>query len=35
MLPDLARNAVHDACIYTNPRRVNVADIEALYAEAL
>ncbi|MGE5546853.1 MAG: alcohol dehydrogenase-like regulatory protein ErcA [Solirubrobacterales bacterium] len=34
-LRDLAHNAVRDACIYTNPRRANAADVEAIYSEAL
>ncbi len=34
-LPDLAENALADACIVTNPRRPIRADIETIYAEAL
>jgi alcohol dehydrogenase class IV len=34
-LPDLAANALSDACIVTNPRRPTQADIETIYAEAL
>jgi alcohol dehydrogenase len=34
-LGELARHAIHDACIYTNPRRATVADVEAIYSEAL
>ena len=32
---DLAPPVVEDACIFTNPRRPNLADIKTLYAEAL
>lgn len=34
-LGDLATHAVKDACIYTNPRRANAADVKAIYSEAL
>ena len=34
-IPILARNAMHDPCMITNPRLPNSGDIEALYAEAL
>ncbi|MBC7905563.1 MAG: iron-containing alcohol dehydrogenase [Rhodospirillaceae bacterium] len=34
-LKELAKHAIHDACIYTNPRRATVADVEAIYSEAL
>jgi len=34
-IPDLADNAMADACIVTNPRRPSRADIETIYAEAL
>ncbi|MGB0126619.1 MAG: iron-containing alcohol dehydrogenase, partial [Rhodocyclaceae bacterium] len=34
-VPMLAHNATADPCIVTNPRRVEEADIEALYEEAL
>ncbi|MDR3435150.1 alcohol dehydrogenase-like regulatory protein ErcA [Telmatospirillum sp.] len=34
-LHELSENAIRDACIYTNPRRINVADIEVIYAESL
>lgn len=32
---DLAEHAIHDSCIYTNPRRVTAADLRTIYAEAL
>lgn len=32
---ELARRAARDVCIFTNPRRVAVADLEAIYADAL
>lgn len=34
-LGDLAAHAIKDACIYTNPRRANAADVKAIYSEAL
>lgn len=34
-LGELAKHAIHDACIYTNPRRATAADVEAIYSEAL
>ena len=34
-LPLLARHALHDACMVTNPRRPTIPDIEAIYAAAL
>lgn len=34
-LGELSRHAVNDACIFTNPRRACVADIKAIYSEAL
>ncbi len=34
-LPELAKHAMADACIVTNPRRPVQRDLEALYAEAL
>jgi alcohol dehydrogenase len=34
-IADLAPPVIRDACIYTNPRRANLADIKTLYAEAL
>jgi alcohol dehydrogenase len=33
-LPELAGHAVKDACIFTNPRRVSLADAQAIYADA-
>lgn len=33
--PQLAKNAVKDACMNTNPRKVNSRDIEVLYEEAM
>lgn len=34
-IADLAPPVVRDACLFTNPRRANLADIKTLYAEAL
>lgn len=34
-IPDLARYAVDDACLVTNPRRATIADIKVIYGEAL
>nr|WP_285479901.1 iron-containing alcohol dehydrogenase [Amycolatopsis sp. NBRC 101858] len=34
-LPVLARNTLHDACLATNPRAADVAEIEALFRAAL
>lgn len=34
-LPELARNALKDPCMVTNPRMPNIRDIEAIYEEAL
>jgi alcohol dehydrogenase class IV len=34
-IPDLARNAVNDACLLTNPRKAGQRDIEFIYEEAL
>ncbi len=34
-IPDLARNAVNDACLLTNPRKAGQRDIELIYEEAL
>jgi len=34
-IPQLSRNAVKDACLVTNPRSAVVADIEALFRQAL
>lgn len=34
-LPQLAVNAYHDACLATNPRPVDVGEIESLYEQAL
>ena len=34
-IADLAGHAVKDACIFTNPRRVNLADAQAIYGDAL
>jgi alcohol dehydrogenase class IV len=34
-IADLAPPATRDACLFTNPRRVSLADIKTLYAEAL
>jgi alcohol dehydrogenase class IV len=35
ILPRLASNAMHDACMVTNPRRPTLEEIEAIYAAAL
>ena len=35
MLPQLARNTLHDACLATNPREAGMADIEAVFRAAL
>ena len=34
-IPDLARNAINDACLLTNPRKAGKRDIEIIYEEAL
>lgn len=34
-LGDLAEHAIHDACIFTNPRRATVADVKTIYSESL
>ena len=34
-IPELARNAIVDPCMITNPRRPNQRDIEVVYEEAL
>ena len=34
-IPELAHHAINDACIVTNPRQANLADIEAIYGEAI
>ena len=34
-IPALARNAMHDPCMATNPRRPTLKDIERIYEEAL
>ena len=34
-IPDLAGHAVKDACIVTNPRFATVADVQAIYGEAI
>lgn len=34
-IPNLARNAVNDACLLTNPRKAGKRDIEIIYEEAL
>ncbi len=34
-ISDLAERAMGDGCLYTNPRRPSVADLKALYADAL
>jgi alcohol dehydrogenase class IV len=32
---NLAKNAINDACMYTNPRPAIERDIEVIYEEAL
>ncbi len=34
-IPQLAKNALNDVCMVTNPRRPNQRDIEVIYEEAL
>lgn len=34
-IPELAHHAFHDACIVTNPRQASIADIKAIYGEAM
>lgn len=34
-ISNLARNAINDVCMYTNPRKANKRDIEVIYEEAL
>lgn len=34
-IPDLARNALKDPCLATNPRRANLRDLEVIYEESL
>jgi len=34
-IPELARKALLDPCLVTNPRRLDKRDIEVIYAEAL
>lgn len=34
-ITDLAEHAIHDSCIYTNPRRATKSDLRTIYAEAL
>ncbi|SDI63943.1 alcohol dehydrogenase-like regulatory protein ErcA [Propionivibrio dicarboxylicus] len=34
-LSELARHAIRDACVVTNPRRVSRADVEVIYGDAL
>ncbi|MFT3848450.1 MAG: iron-containing alcohol dehydrogenase [Propionivibrio sp.] len=34
-IPELAGHAVNDACIVTNPRYATVADVQAIYGEAI
>ncbi|MDC0612619.1 iron-containing alcohol dehydrogenase [Vibrio sp.] len=34
-IPDLANHAYNDACIVTNPRHASLADIKAIYGEAM
>ena len=32
---NLAKNAINDVCMYTNPRTATKRDIEVIYEEAL
>jgi alcohol dehydrogenase len=34
-IPELAVHAVKDACIVTNPRHAGLADVEAIYGDAI
>lgn len=34
-IPDLAVHAIKDACIVTNPRHATIADVKAIYGEAI
>lgn len=34
-IPELARNAIKNPCMVTNPRMPNIRDIEVIYEEAL
>jgi alcohol dehydrogenase class IV len=34
-IPELAVHAANDACLVTNPRRVQRGDIEAIFGDAL
>ena len=34
-IPELAHHAIKDACIVTNPRHATLADVQAIYAEAI
>lgn len=34
-ISNLAKNAINDVCMYTNPRKANKRDIEVIYEEAL
>ena len=34
-IPDLARKAIHDPCLATNPKKLTIADLERLYEKAL
>jgi alcohol dehydrogenase class IV len=34
-IPQLARNAMNDACIVTNPKRLSQKEIEEIYEKAL
>jgi alcohol dehydrogenase class IV len=34
-IPELAEKALHDPCIFTNPRQPKKRDIEAIYEKAL
>ncbi len=34
-IPDLAKKAIKDSCIYTNPRKASRRDIEVIFKEAL
>ena len=34
-IPELAKHALQDACIVTNPRKTTIADLKVMYGEAL
>jgi alcohol dehydrogenase class IV len=34
-IPELAKHAAKDACLFTNPRQASIGDIKVIYGEAL